>query len=485
MKRIHLSLTVLMMSSSLYAVQPSNADLLKRIEQLEAERAGKQIIPVAKIENDSEYGKLKISGDYRFSVDNLDYNMADGSNPSNDALLTNRLWLNFSYKPNRHIDFNTKLAFNKVFGQPMTQSAFDGFDWLSSTTNTDDEFRVKNAYINYRDDTLLGANIPWDFGVGRRSTSYNKLLSLRDDSAANSPLGHIVSAEFDGGHLGFDFSQVTGVSGMHLKLAAGRGASYIMPSISYAPDADVGENINMFAFNFVPYADEALHTELQAMYVTNLIDLTDMNDPSKGFDNVGDMYLGAFMTSYKVSSLNDTLFFASIGMSQTKPSVGQAMLGSTDDEVGLSYWVGAQWNCLLTENAKVGLEYNHGDQYWRSFTYAEDTVVGSKMAVRGDAYEFYFTKEITEGLSFQARYTYLNYDYTGSNGFFGSTTGNAMKIDDIKKAATGWNNMSAQQQQGFQQQNPEMAGQMQMASNMASQVVENAQDIRFYLRYQF
>ena len=485
MKRIHLSLVALIATSSLYAAQPTNAELLKRIEQLEAEKSGKQIVPVAQITEDSEYGKLKISGDYRFSVDNLDYDMADGSNQSNDGLLTNRLWLNFSYKPNRHIDFNTKLAFNKVFGQPMTQAAFDGFDWLSSTTNTDDEFRVKNAYINYRDDTLLGTNIPWNFGVGRRSTSYNKLLSLRDDMAPNSPLGHIVSAEFDGGHLGFDFSKVTGVSGMSLKLAAGRGASYIMPTISYAPDADIGENINMFAFNFVPYSDEALHTELQAMYVTNLIDLQDMNDPSKGFNDVGDMYLSAFMVSYKAAALNNTLFFASVGLSQTKPNEGQGMLGSTDDETGLSYWVGAQWDCLLTDNAKVGIEYNHGDQYWRSFTYAEDTVAGSKMAVRGDAYEFYFTKEITKGLSFQARYTYMNYDYTGSNGFFGNTTGNSMKISDIKKAAAGWNGMTPAQQQGFQQQNPQMAGQMEMASNMSSQVVESAQDIRFYLRYKF
>ena len=458
-----LSTIAFIATSSLYGAQPSNAELLQRIQQLEAQvsmknikKEQKQVVSVAKIETDSEYGKLKISGDYRFSVDNLNYDLADGSTAKNDGLLTNRLWLNFSYKPNRHLDFNTKLAFNKVFGQVMTQAAFDGFDWLSSTTNTDDEFRVKNAYINYREDTLFGANIPWDFGVGRRSTSYNKLLSLRDDMAPNSPLGHIVSAEFDGGHLGFDFSKATGISGMRLKLAAGRGASYIMPSISSTPDADIGENINMFAFNFVPYDDEALHTELQAMRVTNLIDLRNPQDPTQGFENVGDMYLGSFMVSYKAAALNDTLFFASVGVSQTDPKDNGAMLGSPDKEIGTSYWLGAQWNCLLMDNAKVGVEYNHGSQYWRSFTYAEDTVAGSKMATRGDAYEIYLTKSIMEGLSFQARYTYMDYDYTGSNGFFGNTTGMAMDIEKVKG-------------------NPKMA----------SQIVETAQDLRFYLRYQF
>jgi hypothetical protein len=257
----------------------------------------------------------------------------------------------------------------------------------------------------------------------------------------------------------------------------------------------------MFAFNFVPYSDEALHTELQSMYVTNLIDMNDMNDPSKEFGNVGDMYLSSFMASYKASALNNTLFFASVGLSQTKPHEGQGMLGSTEDETGLSYWVGAQWNCLLTDDAKVGVEYNHGDQYWRSFTYAEDTVAGSKMAVRGDAYEFYFTKEIAEGLSFQARYTYMKYDYTGSNGFFGNTTGNSMKISDVKNFASSYNELTtmvgsedpaklagalvqAGKADNINTAN-KMVGGMAMASDNLPKIVENAQDIRFYLRYKF
>ncbi len=474
-KHITLSIVTLIATSTLYAAQPTNAELLKRIEQLEAEKVNKHVVPVVEVEDSSEYGKLKINGDYRFSVDNLNYDLADGSTAKNDGLLTNRLWLNFSYKPNKHLDFNTKLAFNKVFGQPAIfapggKAPFDGFDWIASTTNTDDEFRVKNAYINYREDTLFGANIPWDFGVGRRSTSYNKLLSLRDDMAPNSPLGHIVSAEFDGGHLGFDFEKLTGISGMHVKLAAGRGVSYVMPSLSATPDADWGENINMFDVNFVPYSDSNLHTEIQAMYITNLIDIANAGyDPQNGsfnpqnfnpsFDTVGDMYLGAFMVSYIAPSLNNTKFFASFGVSQSKPDEGKAMFGSMDDETGTSYWLGAQWDCLLMDNAKVGVEYNHGSKYWRSFTYAEDTVAGSKMATRGDAYEFYFTKQIMDGLSFQARYTYMDYDYTGSNGFFGSQTGTPMDIDFVKT---------------------HMAN-----TDLAKAVVDTAQDIRFYLRYKF
>jgi len=461
-KKITLSFVAIVATSSLHASSPSNAKLLKRIQQLEAQIAtssksnAELIVPVAKTNDNSPYGKLKISGDYRFSIDNLNYDLADGSTAKNDDLLTNRLWLNFSYKPNSHIDFNTKLAFNKVFGQPFIQypggsAPFDGFDWLASTTNTDDRLRIKNAYINYRD-TLMDGTLPWDFGVGRRSTSYNQLISWRDDAKANSPLGHIVSAEFDGGHLGFDLSKLTGVSGMKVKFAAGRGASYVAPSLSSAPDANWGKNINMFDINYVFYSDETIHAELQAMHITDLIDLRNPQNPSQGFDIVGGMNIGSLMATYNVEQFNHTKLFASFGLSQTDPDDGQGMLGSADSETGTSFWFGGQTALL---GGRFGLEYNHGSKYWRSFTYAEDTVAGSKLAVRGDAYETYYTKEIMDGLSFQVRYTLMDYDYTGSQGFFGNTTGAAMKIEDAKN------------------------------SPMAKYIVDKAQDIRVYLRYKF
>jgi hypothetical protein len=225
----------------------------------------------------------------------------------------------------------------------------------------------------------------------------------------------------------------------------------------------------MFDVNFVPYADDKIHTEFQVAKITNLIDIASAGYDQRGafnpqsfnpaFDIVGDMYLGNFMVSYNAKQLNNAKLFASFAASQSKPSDGKTMFGSPDDETGTSYWLGAQWDCCFVNDAKMGAEFNHGSQYWRSFTYAEDTVSGSKMATRGNAYEAYFTKQITKGLSFQARYTYMDYDYTGSDGFFGSQTGNAMSIDTIKS---------------------QMAG-----TDLANAIVDKSQDIRFYLRYNF
>lgn len=37
---------------------------------------------------------------------------------------------------------------------------------------------------------------------------------------------------------------------------------------------------------------------------------------------------------------------------------------------------------VVTKDGKIGLEYNKGSKYWRSMTYGEDTMVGSKLAAR-------------------------------------------------------------------------------------------------------
>lgn len=421
--------------------------------------------------NQDVLNKIDIGADYRFSMDSLGYKMASGKKYKNDSLLTNRLWLMIGYKEDEHLSFHSKIAYNKVFGQPVVNNAtFDGFDWFGSTTNTDNQVRIKEAYIDYKDSKLFGRNLEWDFGVGRRPTTYNKLISLRDDEAASSPLGHIVSAEFDGGHLGFNLEKQTGISGFRIKFAAGRGLSSINPSVSPTPVASSGSNINMYAVNLVTYADKNLHTELQILKATNVVDITNAGYDNTGTFNsanynptlktVGDMNLASYMGIYNIESLKNTKVFASIALSQTDPKNGEAMLGSTDKKVGTSIWIGTQFPSLISSKGKWGVEYNHGSKYFRPFTYSEDTMVGSKLAVRGDAYEVYFTEPLYKGLSCQLRATYIDYQYSGSNGFFGSQTGTPMALSTLSSA-------------------------MYASSDLANAVADTAYDVRAYLRYRF
>jgi hypothetical protein len=151
-------------------------------------------------------------------------------------------------------------------------------------------------------------------------------------------------------------------------------------------------------------------------------------------------------------SASQALSGAMVQAANAAPTVKEGMLGSNDDKTGTSYWVGAQWPCLLTEDAVVGVEYNHGSKYWRPFTYGEDTLVGSKLATRGDAFEVYWTKQLSKAFSLQARYTKIEYDYTGSQAFFGQG-GTPMTMDEARQ--------------------------------FGLDPIADAQDIRVYLRYRF
>jgi hypothetical protein len=112
--------------------------------------------------------------------------------------------------------------------------------------------------------------------------------------------------------------------------------------------------------------------------------------------------------------LDDTTLFASLARTQYNPDNGHQLLGSTDDETGYSVWAGFTIPDMITEKGKIGFEYNHGSKYWTPMTWAEDSVMGSKVAVRGDAYEAYWNFNMfgLKNLTGQLRYTYEQHDYT-------------------------------------------------------------------------
>jgi len=119
-----------------------------------------------------------------------------------------------------------------------------------------------------------------------------------------------------------------------------------------------------------------------------------------------------------VDFLNDSTVFASVAMTSTNPDSGYTMLGSTDGKTGYSFWAGCLFPDTLSKGGRIGLEYNHGSKYWTPMTWAEDSIIGSKVATRGDAYETYWNLPIVgKNLTAQLRYTYINYNYRSSISF--------------------------------------------------------------------
>jgi len=427
---------------------------------------------ITRLNKNTNGNHLKFGVDYRFAIENIHYKMADGSTAKNDAFMTNRLWVNMDWAATKNLSFHGQLAYNKAFGQRSYNNSlgynFENFDWIANENAYDDVLRVRSVYFLYRNDEFLGSDVPWTFSVGRRPSTNGHLINLRDDDPASSPMGHTINVEFDGMSAKFGLENIVGVDGMYVKFCAGRGMSNAKQKFSptpYADDITAEPNIDLAGLIFVPYSDGQYSVNTQYYYANNLID--QVFNPTTGaplnqFYTVGGLHsftanfiangIGDEITDF----LDDTIFFISGAMSVTDPDSDKSMLGAPagESKTGYSVWVGTQFPSLISEDGRWGLEYNHGTQYWRSITYAEDTNIGSKIATRGDAYEAYFTEPLVdEILSLQIRYTYIDYKYAGSNGFFGATTGNAMKISSDMPNAQNY--------------------------------VDKAQDIRFYLRYKY
>ncbi len=453
---------------------------------------------------------IKWGVDLRTAVDSLNYTMASDiaymdtgtsgapaggmfavpKKRSNDSLMATRLWLNMAYAPDANNIFKGQLSYNKAFGADFGGNdggiarprgwGMDTFDWITNESLTGNDLKVRQAYWLYMADKIGESDIPWTVSFGRRPSTNGFLANLREDDEALSPLGHIINVEFDGASASANLGNVTGIPGMSFKLCLGQGSTNATPMFggptNYTDDQNDIDDIQLAGFIFVPYDDGQFIVKTTAF---RAFDLPGYSPAEMGlmFDgdaatNPGIMSQAGDIDGAAISVLVDgigdegilseTKIFGSFAASRTNPNAGQFMLGmptpmgiiganAGESKTGTSYWLGAQVPVL---GGDLGLEFNHGSKYWRPFDYGEDTMAGSKLAVRGDAWEAYYTYPLTQALSAQLRYTYMDYDYSGSNNFFGAD-GAPMTMAEAN------------------------------AMGMGGMVVDKASDLRFYVRYRF
>ncbi len=439
------------------------------------------------------HDNIKFSADLRTSYDVIDYKLNHTpdmrGNVAHDAsagIWTNKFILKMAAQPRDDLVFHGALGVYKTFGYNGVQpyNSFQNMDWYADETPSGDaNFRLKEAYFIYFGNM---GKVPYTVSLGRRPSVNGFLTNYRDDEdKPASPIGHNINMEFDGASFMWQLENVTGISGQYFKICLGRGnsnadAKYpgfdnymgkqglngISPSATQTPyvQSDLNSaNMDLAGIIMKLYDDGQYTVMFNWFKAWNMMGtnfgyhkgLNDVNGTTgaDGYDanlvDVGDMTGGAL--SFQSSGigdgindfLDDTNVFASFAWSKTDPKgkhgiinpmtgvVEQVteMLGSTKSETGTSYYVGVNFPCLLVDGARWGLEYNHGSKYWRSFDYGEDTLVGSKLSARGNAYEvFYDLPLLNKFLTAQVRYTYIDYAYTGSDMFFGST-GAPMDVD--------------------------------------------------------
>ena len=390
---------------------------------------------------------------------------------NNDIILTNKFRLNMNAKVNNQLSFTGRLAAYKVFGDSTEVKVNQGslgdvtLDGNTSSLPHGDTIRLERAYFNYKMD--LG-RVPTNFSLGRRpSTDGPPLEYLSSSLEGGSPLATIINWQFDGASYSLGLEEVTGIPGAALKLCYGVGFegdwgnTY---SLSHQqPDVD---DVHMFGFIATLFDNDETSAVLNYAHAWDITDgftgLTVMpfivtEDASGAFTfaqntggyltrlqpatEIGDWDAASLLLRTNLAERFDKdidLFFSG-SWSHTRPSrisenpfyklMGMGLLNSSgelEDRDGYMIYLGAV--IPVPWDARFGLEYNYGSRYWFNFTGAEDSLVGSKLAVRGHVYEGYWHQPIfSDNFFATVGARFYDYEYTGS----GNPMGKPENIDEI------------------------------------------------------
>jgi hypothetical protein len=392
----------------------------------------------------------------------------------NDIIFTNKFRMNLSSKFNDQLSFGGRLAAYKVFGDSTGVKFNQGslgdvtFDGNTTSLPHGDVIRLERAYFNYKTDW---GTVPVNFSLGRRPSTDGPPLEYANYSMeGGSPMATIINWQFDGASLSFDLEDQTGIPGSDFKLCYGMGYEGDWGnSSSLASLQPSVDDVHLFGFISTLYDNDVTSLTLNYARAWDITDgftgltvmpfIVSKNDmdmdgtPEYYFSqnaggfvsrlepmtNLGDWDAATLLLKSNLAErLADIDLFLSGSWTHTDPArissnpfyeiMGMGLLSSNGDleeRNGYSIYAGAIFPMPM--DARLGLEYNWGSKYWFNFTGAEDSLVGSKLAVRGNAYEVYYLQPIFKNNFFVSLGGRVyDYQYTGS----GNPLGKPVKISD-------------------------------------------------------
>lgn len=408
---------------------------------------------LSEVKQHDAFDNVKFGIDFRNAVDVLEYKDNDtGEIATNPSLLTSRLYLTMASSPVDKLTFRGKLAIYSIWGahayyDDTTQPSLK--DWAASSKATDTLMRIKEAYFVYSDS--IGEQ-PISFSIGRRPSTNGFLANYRENEKdEGSPSAHTTNIEVNGAMVKLDWGRY--LDGAYTKFVYGRAHTgeinnvYGTGSNPWGPYAQTGsedENVDFFVMPGDAYNNGQYELMYQWAHIFNTKGKNTATSATKvAAGNADLLSLGLKINGIgdEISDFLDaTTLFASVATTTYNPKSGYTLLGSAKSETGSSVWVGAVVPDGFTKSGRFGLEYNHGTKYWTPMTWAEDTAIGSKVAVRGDAYEAYWNFDLfgLEYLPSQIRYTYVHHDYTPNINCAGWVAPQAVDItaSDLRFAIT-------------------------------------------------
>lgn len=439
MKKISLAVSALLLGGSLSASDTAMQEQINLLKQeIEALKKGQKTTDetIAKVQKSSAMDKVKFGVDFRNAVEMLDYqdNLNDTS-AQNNSLFTSRFLLGMSASPMKGLAFKGKLAVYSTWGSHLYVDDEPLKDWSANSKADDTVVRIKEAYFVYKN--KMGSQ-PYVFSIGRRPSSTGFLANMREnEDVEGSPLAHITNMEVNGAVLKLDLDRF--VTGSYAKFVYGRAhtgevtnvygtnnsSAYNLPWGPYADTQSEDQNVDFFVMLGDAYNDKRHQLMYQWAHIFNTKGRNlDTSLPAADQVKIDAGAADLFALSYKINGLSadktsflgKSIAFASVAASRYDAKNGYELNGSGDGGTanGHSFWTGVNIPDMMTQNGKLGFEFNYGSKHWTPMTWAEDTSIGSKIAVRGTAYEAYWNFDLfgVKYLPSQVRYTYAQHDYT-------------------------------------------------------------------------
>ncbi|MFK5925117.1 MAG: DUF3373 family protein [Desulfuromusa sp.] len=404
------------------------------------------------------------------------------SDINNDLAYTTRLRLNMKADVSKNMNFAGRLLMYKNWGDSTGSKVFDSWnafsmDGTNGGNTSGDWLRVERAFFNWKH---IGGS---DFylSIGRRPSTYGPPTNFRENELrGGTPSGHLVDFNFDGLTIGYHMEKITGIEGQSVRFCYGQGFESEIGNGTLFND-DITANLkdtHLGGFNIDLFNDGQTFVQMTLFRAQDVVDgfkgvfafpaqyatlfAPTMNADMQKFPNmnfnvrytpstvIGDINLAQL--GFSREEENGFVWFASVALTQLESNGKAGMFGGMgndavfeaqlsldgsevimmpvraeddDTQEGYGVYVGIQ---VPAPMGKFGLEYNYGSEYWTPFTQAQDDLLGSKLAVRGQVAEAYYIFDINPHAFIKIGGLYYDYDYTGS----GSPVGKPIKIDDIE-----------------------------------------------------
>ncbi len=364
---------------------------------------------------------------FRVKMNNFDKKMADGSKISSYNLWSTKFMLGMSADITERMKFHGRLSMYKYWAD-STRHLYSQYDNMQGRVPSDSSVYLERAYIDW----YFDAWVPSALTIGRQPSADGPSHQYKENTTRKSTYSALV---FDGASDGIvytaDISKIVNIDNARLRFAYGKGFQNDETKIGVRNAFIGSQNDQLKDTNvYGGFFESNIPTLSNSLFQVGYVHMGDVianamdSDPDHN-KNLGDIDFIGMMA--QATNLYDTGLdlFAHFGMSQARPSKelysfhGQNFgllkdtLNDTSTKNGYAFWIGGRYTLDSLNHTKIGLEYNHGTEYWVTATQGSYDVY-NKLATRGDAFELYGIYPVNRYSFIKLGGVYIDYDYTDS-----------------------------------------------------------------------